>query len=216
MLFHNSYSSLLCQENANYLQSYTPKTGTYTEGVQTNHPHYLWVTLSSFYWDMENGNHISLSIVFAQWGKLLISSYNIGDTRDHFLCSHLKNVCWPNCTIIRITLQLCFKFCTLYFRSHFSGVCDLEQLRNTILQHLMCVRRKMEWPQSLLTHCGFYIVELCEIQMTEYWCIACTKYMEKMEERPVHSTAYYLCMYLISAWCGHSRFDTSMLCGVRI
>ena len=84
---------------------------------------------------------------------------NIGDklaTRNHSECGHqqlrckLDSECWPNCTTVTITLQLRFGFCKMYFRSHFSDVYDLEYCYHFAM-FIICLRRKLEWPQSPLT-----------------------------------------------------------------
>ena len=61
--------------------------------------------------------------------------------------SYTGNWILPNCTTVRLTLQLCFDFC---FRSHFSCVCDLEYYYHFVV-FIICLKRKLEWPQSPLT-----------------------------------------------------------------
>ena len=62
----------------------------------------------------------------------------------------LDSKCWPNCATVRITLWLCFEFCKMYFRSYFSGVCDLEYYYHFAM-FIICLRRKLGWPQSPVT-----------------------------------------------------------------
>ena len=72
-----------------------------------------------------------------------------------------------NCTTVRITLQLCFEFCKMYFRSHFSGVCDHQYYHCFVMLNI-CLRRKLEWPQSPLT-----LVHSCRI-LPQLWFIIIT------------------------------------------
>ena len=108
---------------------------------------------------------------------------------------------------LRITLQLCLGFWKMYFRFNFSGVWDLEYYYYSAVLNI-CLRRKLEWPQSPLTE----DTSLLWAQQRSVFCLCCSQpgsldlltpipLVWKMEVAHQHWLANILAWFQTYMWC---------------